>query len=252
MQVKSMVSFDNVENSSAVGDEATGDERNLKMVWGLVDPNGFGDFFPHGDYVGWEVGLKRYFDDEMSAEQRATFDNWDVRYSEMVSRKFTRDLGPLEPHERPSEFALTETRKTLGSLIKLTDRLLAVDATLKEIIETLEPGVHQFWPLRITLPKGKEYPVSYYGLVIRRFIDGFVPEQSAFQKVSEQSDSFFVKLPTKKGYGDLTVSKNAAAGNHLWRERRLLDPNIFFSDELQAKIARRGLRVPKHHQLRAI
>ena len=30
------------------------------MVWGLVDPNSFGDFFPYGDEVGWEelVGLE--------------------------------------------------------------------------------------------------------------------------------------------------------------------------------------------------
>jgi len=33
--------------------------------------------------------------------------------------------------------------------------------------------VHQFWPLRITQSTGQ-----YYGMVIRRFLDSFVPEQS--------------------------------------------------------------------------
>jgi hypothetical protein len=50
------------------------------MVWALVDPGSFGDFFPNGDHVGWQEGIKRYFDDEMYAEQRAAHDNWDVSY----------------------------------------------------------------------------------------------------------------------------------------------------------------------------
>lgn len=248
-----MVSFDNVENISAVGDEATGEERNLKMAWGLVDPNSFGDFFPYGDFVGWEEGVKRHFDEEMSAEQRAAFDNWDVSYRGTISRKFTEEGGELsEPHQRPSEFRLDESRKSLGSLLLLTNRLLAVDAKLQEIIERLDPGVHQFWPLRMTQKKGEEYPVAYFGMIIRRFIDSFVPGQSAGYEGSEESNFFSTIDPTKKGYGDLAVSKGVVSGRHLWRERRLKRPNILFSDELQAEMTRQGLRIPKHHQLKVV
>jgi uncharacterized protein DUF1629 len=220
------------------------------MVWGLVEPNGFGDFFPGGDYVGWEEGIKRYFDEEMSAEQRAAYDNWDVAYRGDVSRKFAEEgRGLLEPHELPSEFRMREARKSLASLLLLTNGFLAVDAMLKEIIETLEPGVHQFWPLRITLPKGQEFPGPHYGMVIRRFIDSFVPEQS---NVRGSEDFFRANGPYKKDYGNLTVSKSVVAGAHLWRERRLRMPNVFLSDELQAEITRRGLRIFKHHQLKGI
>jgi hypothetical protein len=146
---------------------------------------------------------------------------------------------------------MQETRKSLGSLLLLPNRLLAVDATLKEIIEGLEPGVHQFWPLRITMPKGEEYPVRYYGMIIRRFIDSFVPEQSVFHQVSE-AEAFYANGPTKKDYGNLTVLQSVVAGAHLWRERRLLRPEIFLSDDLQAEITRRGLRIFRHHQLKAI
>jgi len=248
-----MVSFDNVENVSAVGDEATRDQRNLKMVWGLVDPSNFGDFFPYGDYVGWEEGVKRHFDEEMSAEQRAAFDNWDVNYRETVSRKFTEDGGGLShPHQRPSEFRLDESRKSLGSLLLLTNRLLAVDAKLHEVIEGLEPGVHQFWPMRITQKNGEEYHVRYFGMIIRHFIDSFVPAQSVGYEGSDEANFFSTISPTKKGYGDLAVSKDAVAGSHLWREHRLKRPNILFSDDLQAKIASEGLRIPKHHQLKVV
>ena len=178
------------------------------MVWGVVEPGSFGDFFPNGDYVGWEEGIQRYFLEEMSAEQRAAAGDTHIRYMYEVSRKFTEDMGPLEPHERPSEFRLMERPKSLASLILLNDRLLAVDATLKEIIETLEPGVHQFWPLRITLRNGNEYPVAYYGMIIRRFIDSFVPEQSDAHQAT--GVIFYANGPTKKHYGNLTVLKNVA------------------------------------------
>jgi hypothetical protein len=65
-------------------------------------------------------------------------------------------------------------------------------------------------------------------------------------------DFYYAKSPTKKNYGNLTVLKKVAAGNHLWRERRLHIPGVFFSDDLQAEIARRGLRIGKSHQLKAI
>jgi hypothetical protein len=63
------------------------------MVWALVEPGSFGDFFPNGDYFGWEEELKRYFDEEMSAEQMAAFDNRFVSYMGRVVRKFTEDRG---------------------------------------------------------------------------------------------------------------------------------------------------------------
>ncbi|MBY0260194.1 DUF1629 domain-containing protein [Methylobacterium sp.] len=223
------------------------------MVWGLVDPSSFGEFFPNGDYVGWEEAIKRYFDVEMSAEQRAARDNWDVSYRGDVARKFTEDFGQLEAHERPTEFKLTEPRKSLGSLIELTGRLLAVDTTLRDVIEALEPGVHQFWPLRIVTPKGKEYPGSYNGLIIRRFLDGFVSEQSeGFRFTSSTSQFAAADRDTKAGYAGLAFAQDVIAGAHLWREDKLSSPKILMSDALQAKIAAQNLRIFKHHKMRVV
>ena len=36
------------------------------MVWGLSMPSSFGDFFPQGNYVGWDEELTRYFNEEMT------------------------------------------------------------------------------------------------------------------------------------------------------------------------------------------
>lgn len=222
------------------------------MVWGFSAPSSFGDFFPDGDYVGWEEAVARYFNEEMSAEQRAEFDNWDANYRREIARKFQEDRGPLLPHERPSAFRLAETRKTLGSLIVLVDGLFAVDEALKNIVETVEPEAHEFWPIHISMPRGRDYPGSYYGMVIGRFIDSFVLDESAVHQVMEGTDFYYGNSPTKKGYSNLTLSKSVFSGNHLWRERRLRMPDVFISDELQSEIIRQGLRIPKHHEMRAI
>jgi hypothetical protein len=65
----------------------------LNRVWAWVEPSSFGDCFPNGGYVGWKEGIKRYFDEEMSAEQRAAFDNRDVSYRYEASPKFSEDKG---------------------------------------------------------------------------------------------------------------------------------------------------------------
>jgi hypothetical protein len=66
--------------------------------------------------------------------------------------------------------------KSLGSLIKLNDRILAVDEALKAIIERLESGVHQFFPIEIMMPSDKAPSVRYYVLVIGNYCDSFIPK----------------------------------------------------------------------------
>ena len=139
------------------------------MVWGIEMPGSFGDFFPDGEYVGYDERLKAYYDNEMSDAEKAAMGMQDRLLLSRFSTKFTADKGPLKPHDCPKEFKTITSYKSLASLIKLNERLPAVDRNLKDSIERLEPGVHQFWPIKITMPKDKEYPVQYYGMVIRRF-----------------------------------------------------------------------------------
>ena len=215
-------------------------------------PGSFGDFFPGGDFVGYVERLKAYYDNEMSDVEKAAMGMQERLLSSMFTAKFSRDKGPLSPHECPQEYRLRETRKSLGSLIKLSERLPAVDGKLKDIIERLEPGVHQFWPIRITMPKDREYPVQYYGMVIRRFLDSFVPEKCDEGACEFRNGAFYPKFPKKQYYNGLAMSLTVIGSAHLWRENDLGAPQIFISDELQAEIANAELRIPKHYKLKAV
>lgn len=228
------------------------------MAWALMEPQGMGDFFPRGKYVGFEETLKEYYENEMSDAEKKEMGIEDVISYSRFSRKFSGNFGALKPHEMPKEYAVLENYKKLGSIIQLGERLHAVDETLKSIITRLEPDVHQFWPIRITLRKGQDYPVPYYGMVIRRFLNSFVVEKSApgsWRKLGG-GDHRVLYVPysaNKACCAGLALSQAAIGDAHLWRET-MLDPgpNIFFSDALQAEIKSAGLRITRHYKLKDV
>jgi hypothetical protein len=241
------------------------------MVWGLSMPSSFGDFFPNGDYVGWDEELTRYFNEEMPAEEQALFGESGTgsivktrSYIHFVAEKFKNEYGsnklgglppitPIEAHETPKRFETVKTYTSLGSLVKLTNRILAVDETLKDIIERLEPGVHHFFPLQITIPKKQAYPKRYYVMAVGQYLDSFSPEKSNEGSWRDRTIGYYTAFDeTKKYLAGLAFSKSVFGKAHLWRERHLISPEIIFSDELQAEIAKAGLRLPKHYQMKAV
>ncbi|MEJ2020381.1 MAG: hypothetical protein P8X51_19625, partial [Maritimibacter sp.] len=143
--------------------------------------------------------------------------------------------------------------KSFGSLIHLPNRLVAVDEALKTIIERLEPDLHQFWPIRIIMPNGDTYPETYYGLRIGQRLDSFDPDASD-EGVWDVSIGgiYQVYLPRKKYYEGLALSAEKIGKAHLWREVKLVTPDLYFSDALMAEIKKAGLRLPKSFRLKTV
>ncbi|WP_170398489.1 hypothetical protein [Ruegeria arenilitoris] len=140
------------------------------MTWGMESPSNFGDYFLDGDYVGFDDALISYYLNKMPDKDKAEMGVSDGFSHPTFYGKFIRELGWLKPQECPEEFAITHTRsKSFGSLIELGSQLPAADEDLKALIERLEPGIHQFWPIKITMPKGETYPKQFYGMRIGKF-----------------------------------------------------------------------------------
>jgi hypothetical protein len=234
------------------------------MVWGVVVPYSFGDFRPEGECVGWDERLDAYFHKEVTEAGRpyllGPFLSRPASYRSHVGRKFREELGstradmvPLElplPHEWPEEYRTAKTHEKLGALIEI-DGFLAVEERLKALIEEIEPGVHDFRPIRITMPRGKDYPVPYHVLLIGQFRDSFRPELSTEGTWNGKLDYPRVH-DTKAGLAGAAMSAKAISGAHLWRERQLVEPKICLSYALQAAIAKAGLRMMKHHKMKSV
>ncbi len=131
-----------------------------------------------------------------------------------------------------------------------------VSEPLKDIIEALEPGVHFYWPIRIMGPKGVEYPVRYFGMLVRRFFTSFRPELSepgSWNKApNTMTPMYTTRANSKAFYAELAISEAEVAGAHIWRERHLYQPNLLISDTLQAEIKKAGLKMWKYYKMKSV
>ncbi|MEO8374825.1 MAG: DUF1629 domain-containing protein [Sphingomonas bacterium] len=243
------------------------------MVWGMDIPSSFGEFWPEGDFEGvdergsrgWSKRLIAYYEENMQEAQKALFDdgcgNGALRYMGHVFGKFTHELGtcdepdslpltPIEDHEPPTSFDTDKGYTSLGSLIALNYGVLAVNEALKAIIERVEPVKHQFFPIEIKMPKGKVFPERYYILVIGQYIGSFSPADSRKESWQEPVSGRYSHDESKKGVAGLALSKVVFGKAHLWRERGFLGLLTCLSDELEREIAKAGLRIPKHYQMK--
>lgn len=257
------------------------------MVWGMSLPSGFGDFWPSGEAEydkktresGWGDRLRLFYLAQAPEEQRRLLDYGENHvgygaggYRSYVAGKFFSEHGadklvadryhfgspehpcskvyiPVEPHEAPQSYTTEKSYQALGSFIQLSGLAMAVDEPLKEIIERLEPGVHQFFPIEIRMPRGKLYPTQYYTVVIGQYLDSFSPENSDEYAFRENGKYGYIHERNKAGVIGLAFSKSAFGNAHLWRERCFRQILFCFSDELQAEIIGAGLRVPKHYKM---
>ncbi|MFD1343980.1 imm11 family protein [Litorisediminicola beolgyonensis] len=222
------------------------------MVWALIDPGQFGTYFIDGDYPGWADRLRVYYETAMSdAEKRAMGMEDRLLLSEFAA-KFTKDRGRLAEHERPATFVSQSPLHSLGAMVKLTDRLLAVDDRLAEIIERHEPGRHQFWPIDIRFHGGATPDRPYFGFVIGIFLETFDPDRSDPGAWRARGPRYSAITTTTPHVSKLALSSEAMGDAHIWRETRLSRPEICLSDVLHAAIAEAGLAVPKTIQMREV
>ena len=255
------------------------------MAWGMGLRDSFGEFFPDGDFEydpktkesGWRERLRLHYLAQSPEEQLRLFDyrgfdhggngvgHGASEYPSYVWGKFTYGIGAkagsdslpfsaAEPHEAPTSFDTEKTYSALGSLINLNGRTLAVDETLKALIERLEPGVHQFFPIEIRMPKGAVFPKNYYTLAIGQYCDSFSPEKSKpdSYRTYPEYPGFHNFEKSKKGVSGLVLIKANLGNVHLWRERAFRETLTCISDELQAEIANAGLRMPQHYHMKVV
>ena len=121
------------------------------MVWGLRFESSFGQFFPDGDYVGWDKSLVEGFKTKLTEAEQQAQKASETSYVYKVRQKFTRDLGPVADHEWPAEFRIRRLPKKLGALMHLKDHVLVVADALKAIIEDSSKTDEERYEARLKL-----------------------------------------------------------------------------------------------------
>lgn len=141
---------------------------------------------------------------------------------------------PALPEEVPKNLVLDKPIKSLPEAFWSTDGLLVVREPVRAIIDRLDPGLHQFFPIRIRTKRGVETEGPWFAMNVTAMQDSIVLERSHYKKSSYMPDrlnSFYASSTTK----DIVVDPARQSGLHLWREKRFIK-SLLGSDALVAEL----------------
>ena len=116
------------------------------------------------------------------------------------------------------------------------------------MVEGLDPGRHQFIPIRVTERDGTPIEKDWHVLVITHRQDTLLPEASdlRWSDPSGKGGTYRFTHPDH-----IALDLGRLDGSHLWRERQLqYGSTLFMSHALRTVLKDRGLRVLRQHRTR--
>lgn len=122
--------------------------------------------------------------------------------------------------------------------------LNAVSSRFRDLVEELEPNVHQFFEIELREQGGTPIPGQYYTFNCPRRIDTILANESTLGWEEMRNGMPRPKLPHR----DFSISRPARAGAHIWCENFLRVMGIMVSDQFAAEVKKRELTGPKLRQ----
>jgi len=117
---------------------------------------------------------------------------------------------------------------------------MCVSQALRDVIEALEPGVHQFIDIELMRTKKEPYEGKYYILRICQILNSVIFEKSNLRIERLPNGREYITSGLNKD-NFMTLKKEVVAGKHLWREE-ILKEYFYMSDELHDIFVRRKFK----------
>ncbi|MEO3474324.1 DUF1629 domain-containing protein [Roseomonas sp. CAU 1739] len=162
---------------------------------------------------------------------------------------------PFDAAAVKTEFWLKTNHRTLGDVLPVLGKW-GCSAEFKDLVETLEPDVHQFFPITIRRPNGKPIlrldgrevgPGHYFIMNPLQQVEALLPDHCV-APWGEQRRTIRDVMPD---VDDLCVSRTAIEGRHLWLNKPFIGSGlIFMSDALSAAVQAKKLRGFRLRQVR--
>lgn len=215
------------------------------MAWCLDFHTDFGRFFPVGHYVQWKESLQIHFSQSLGEDERASFENRFAVYFATIIRKFTSNADDILEHEWPSEYRLERNYKRLGSILVGSQGLLFITGDVKNIIEGLEPNVHEFRPIRIIEKSGEVVGGDYYVLAIKQYLDIFDPDACDEGSIGWVEMFKRYRITNLSDLSGVAIYNDVVSGKHLWRGLGPMASCTCFSTTLVDALQAQDLLLPK-------
>lgn len=148
---------------------------------------------------------------------------------------------PIAPEGVPSN-AAWGAREALYDFLTLCGATIISDR-LKNLVEAIEPGIHQYFPLKIFRKNGAPIGSLWIWIVCNRIDsvdranttwvlkDNFMWITPQTMKHIDRSYDYDPSIPLK-----MVFSANQSQGHHFWRDKYVGNERLFCSDEAAAAI----------------
>ena len=159
----------------------------------------------------------------------------------------------------PTRAFLESDHKTVADFVPISARL-AMCPEARALIEALEPGLHQFFPVEIVRKRGRKpiYRIDgrvldepYYLFNVQTVLDAVCIERSEVEVVPRTDGRPPSVYPLPANY-NIALFRSIVAGHHVWRGHYHLSSYLFFSDALVSQIQAKKLRQLDFHHLAEI
>lgn len=174
-----------------------------------------------------------------------------VERDELRERSFSYRGVRYAPEEVRRDFYLHSSHKALTDAFSVSAGW-GCSAAFRAEVERLEPGVYQFFPIRITRPRSKKPilrrdgqeigPDDFFLFNCLQLVDAVLPDLSSGPCLMPLHPSGLLSFSVQ--IDDLCVSRAAIAGRHIWHGdfHNRGNAHFFVSDELLAGFRRAGLK----------
>jgi hypothetical protein len=129
----------------------------------------------------------------------------------------------VEPDSVPKNLCWHSGNRHIPDVVKCAAASLLVSQKVRDIIDAIEPGVHQLLPVDVFRPKALKEGTGpfarYYWLVVCQRIDSVDPLHTTYERLGRNRDGVWELNgdPTMR----IVFSKSSIAGRHIW-----IDPYV--------------------------
>lgn len=147
---------------------------------------------------------------------------------------------PTVPDEMPKLLIAEKPRKTWPDSFITTNGLLVVRDTVRKVIDHLDPGIHQFFPIRFQTKRKLEIEGPWLAMNVTAKQDSVLVEKSRVL-VNPDSPDTLCAFSTASRTENVFVDPSRQSGINLWRERRF-PMSLLGSDRLAEELKAQKLR----------
>lgn len=168
-------------------------------------------------------------------------------FSLAVIGDFKEGRRLAHPEWVPETFYLRKVPKKFSPIISL-QRQFAVQQIVVDLIEELEPGIHQFVPIKIALDQnGGPLPIQYFIVNICNLLKSVILDETSLKIENIDGSDYWSQ---RTGSIPYLFNRDVISGKHLWRDAGA-KTFIFASDTFVQEVEDRnivGLTKVGHYQ----